>query len=140
MTDVVRPVGVLRTQVEIRTYPRDDEAFQHLVLEQLRRFDRIRHAAAIPARLEVLLQDRYPRARSRYQDPLASTAGMPLAARADALSGTKPAPRTRKRASRCHTAGGTDVTRGSYIGKRTDRRFVRACPRNCSTAVPARPL
>ena len=78
MTDVVRPVGVLRTQVEIRTYPRDDEAFQHLVLEQLRRFDRIRHAAAIPARLEALLQERYPRARSRYQDPLASTAAMPL--------------------------------------------------------------
>ena len=78
MTEVVRPVGVLRTQVEIRTYPRDDEAFQHLVLEQLRRFDRIRHAAAIPARLEALLQEQYPRARSRYQDPLASTAGMPL--------------------------------------------------------------
>jgi hypothetical protein len=78
MTDVVRPVGVLRTQVEIRTYPRDDEAFQHLVLEQLRRFDRIRHAAAIPARLETLLHEQYPRARSRYQDPLASTAGMPL--------------------------------------------------------------
>jgi hypothetical protein len=78
MTEVVRPVGVLRTQVEIRTYPRDDEAFQHLVLEQLRRFDRIRHAAAIPARLEGLLQERYPRARSRYQDPLASTVGMPL--------------------------------------------------------------
>ena len=78
MTELVRPVGVLRTQVEIRTYPRDDEAFQHLVLEQLRRFDRIRHAAAIPARLEALLQERYPRARSRYQDPLASTAGMPL--------------------------------------------------------------
>ena len=78
MTELVRPVGVLRTQVEIRTYPRDDEAFQHLVLEQLRRFDRIRHAAAIPARLETLLQEQYPRARSRYQDPLASTAGMPL--------------------------------------------------------------
>ena len=78
MTEVVRPVGVLRTRVEIRTYPRDDEAFQHLVLEQLRRFDRIRHAAAIPARLEALLQERYPRARSRYQDPLASTAEMPL--------------------------------------------------------------
>ena len=78
MTELVRPVGVLRTQVEIRTYPRDDEAFQHLVLEQLRRFDRIRHAAAIPARLEALLQEQYPRARSRYQDPLASTAGMPL--------------------------------------------------------------
>ena|SRR5215203_1476635 len=78
MTELVRPVGVLRTQVEIRTYPRDDEAFQHTVLEQLRRFDRIRHAAAIPSRLEALLQERYPRARSRYQDPLASTAGMPL--------------------------------------------------------------
>jgi hypothetical protein len=78
MTEVVRPVGVLRTRVEIRTYPRDDEAFQHLVLEQLRRFDRVRHAAAIPARLESLLQDRYPRARSRYQDPLAATAGIPL--------------------------------------------------------------
>ena len=78
MTELVRPVGVLRTQVEIRTYPRDDEAFQHLVLEQLRRFDRIRHAAAIPARLEALLQEQYPRARSRYQDPLASTAGTPL--------------------------------------------------------------
>jgi hypothetical protein len=78
MTEVIRPVGVLRTQVEIRTYPRDDEAFQLLVLEQLRRFDRIRHAAAIPARLEALLQERYPRARSRYQDPLASTAGIPL--------------------------------------------------------------
>jgi hypothetical protein len=78
MTELVRPVGVLRTQVAIRTYPKDDEAFQRLVLEQLRRFDRIRHAAAIPARLEALLQERYPRARSRYQDPLASTAGMPL--------------------------------------------------------------
>ena len=78
MTEVVRPVGVLRTQIEIRTYPRDDEAFQHLVLEQLRRFDRVRHAAAIPARLEIVLREWYPRARSRYQDPLASTAGIPL--------------------------------------------------------------
>ena len=78
MTAVVRPVGVLRTKVEIRTYPRDDEAFQRLVLEQLRRFDRLRHAAAIPARLENLLQERYPRVRSRYQDPLASAQGMPL--------------------------------------------------------------
>jgi hypothetical protein len=78
MTEVVRPVGVLRTRVEIRTYPRDDEAFQRLVLEQLRRFDRVRHATAIPARLEQLLRERYPHARSRYQDPLASTAGMPL--------------------------------------------------------------
>jgi hypothetical protein len=78
MTDVVRPVGVLRTRVEIRTYPRDDEAFRRLVLEQLRRFDRVRHAAAIPARLEVLLQQQYPRARSRYQDPLAASAGIPL--------------------------------------------------------------
>jgi hypothetical protein len=78
MTEVVRPVGVLRTRVEIRTYPRDDEAFQRLVLEQLRRFDRVRHAAAIPARLETLLQERYPRARSRYQDPLAASALMPL--------------------------------------------------------------
>ena len=78
MTEVVRPVGVLRTRVEIRTYPRDDEAFQRLVLEQLRRFDRVRHAAAIPARLETLLQEQYPRARSRYQDPLAATASIPL--------------------------------------------------------------
>jgi hypothetical protein len=78
MTEVVRPLGVLRTRVEIRTYPRDDEAFLRLVLEQLRRFDRVRHAAAIPSRLEVLLQDEYPRARSRYQDPLASSTGMPL--------------------------------------------------------------
>jgi hypothetical protein len=78
MTEVVRPVGVLRTRVEVRTYPREDEAFQHLVLDQLRRFDRVRHAAAIPARLEVLLQAQYPRARSRYQDPLASSSGMPL--------------------------------------------------------------
>lgn len=78
MTEVVRPLGVLRTRVEIRCYPRDDEAFLRLVLEQLRRFDRVRHAAAIPARLEVLLQAEYPRARSRYQDPLASSNGMPL--------------------------------------------------------------
>jgi len=78
MTEVFRPVGVLRTRVEIRTYPRDDEAFQRLVLEQLRRFDRVRHAAAIPARLETLLRERYPRARSRYQDPLAASAGIPL--------------------------------------------------------------
>ena len=78
MTDVVRPLGVLRTRVEIRTYPRDDEVFLRLVLEQLRRFDRVRHAAAIPSRLEVLLQTEYPRARSRYQDPLASSSGMPL--------------------------------------------------------------
>jgi hypothetical protein len=78
MTEVVRPLGVLRTRVEIRTYPREDEAFLRLVLEQLRRFDRVRHAAAIPGRLEVLLQGEYPRARSRYQDPLASSTGMPL--------------------------------------------------------------
>ena len=78
MTEVFRPVGVLRTRVEIRTYPRDDEAFQRLVLEQLRRFDRVRHAAAIPARLETLLRELYPRARSRYQDPLAATAAIPL--------------------------------------------------------------
>ena len=78
MADVIRPVGVQRTKVEVRTYPRDDEAFQRLVLEQLRRFDRVRHAASIPERLETLLQERYPHARSRYQDPLASTAGMPL--------------------------------------------------------------
>ena len=78
MTEVVRPVGVQRTRVEVRTYPRDDEAFQRLVLEQLRRFDRVRHAAAIPARLESLLQERYPRARSRYQDPLAATVATPL--------------------------------------------------------------
>ena len=78
MTEVFRPVGVLRTRVEIRTYPRDDEAFQRLVLEQLRRFDRVRHAAAIPARLETLLHEWYPRARSRYQDPLAASAGIPL--------------------------------------------------------------
>ena len=78
MTEVVRPVGVMRTRVEIRTYPRDDEAFQRLVLEQLRRFDRVRHVAAIPTRLEELLQERYPRARSRYQDPLAASAATPL--------------------------------------------------------------
>jgi hypothetical protein len=78
MTQVVRPLGVLRTRVEIRTYPREDEGFQRLVLEQLRRFDRVRHAAAIPSRLEVLLQSEYPRARSRYQDPLASSSGTPL--------------------------------------------------------------
>ncbi len=78
MAEVIRPVGVLRTRVEIRTYPRDDEAFQRLVLEQLRRFDRVRHATAIPARLELLLREWHPRARSRYQDPLASTAGTPL--------------------------------------------------------------
>jgi hypothetical protein len=78
MTELVRPLGVLRTRVEIRTYPRDDEAFVALVLEQLRRFDRVRHAAAIPGRLEILLQAYYPRAKSRYQDPLASSTGMPL--------------------------------------------------------------
>ena len=78
VTEVVRPLGVLRTRVEIRTYPREDEAFLRLVLEQLRRFDRVRHAAAIPGRLEILLQAEYPRARSRYQDPLASSSGMPL--------------------------------------------------------------
>jgi hypothetical protein len=78
MTQVVRPLGVLRTRVEIRTYPREDEGFQRMVLEQLRRFDRVRHAAAIPSRLEVLLQSEYPRARSRYQDPLASSSGTPL--------------------------------------------------------------
>ena len=78
MTELVRPLGVLRTRVEIRTYPRDDEAFQQLVVEQLRRFDRVRHAAAIPGRLEVLLQAEYPRARCRFQDPLASSSGMPL--------------------------------------------------------------
>jgi len=78
MTEVVRPVGVLRTRVEIRTYPREDEAFERLVLDQLRRFDRVRHAAAIPGRLDVLLQAAYPRARSRYQDPLASSTGTPL--------------------------------------------------------------
>lgn len=78
MTEVVRPVGVLRTRVEIRTYPKDDEAFQRLVLEHLRRFDRVRHAAAIPARLESLLRERYPHARSRYQDPLAATVDTPL--------------------------------------------------------------
>lgn len=78
MTEVVRPLGVLRTRVEIRTYPREDDGFQRLVLEQLRRFDRVRHAAAIPSRLEALLQVEYPRAKSRYQDPLASSSGMPL--------------------------------------------------------------
>lgn len=78
MTEVVRPLGVLRTRVEVRTYPREDDGFQRLVLEQLRRFDRVRHAAAIPSRLEVLLQAEYPRAKSRYQDPLASSSGMPL--------------------------------------------------------------
>ena len=78
MTEPVRPVGALRTQVEIPRPQGTTRRSRHLVLEQLRRFDRIRHAAAIPARLEALLQERYPRARSRYQDPLASTAGMPL--------------------------------------------------------------
>lgn len=78
MTEVVRPLGVLRTRVEIRTYPRDDETFLRLVLDKLRRFDRVRHAAAIPSRLEALLQDEYPRVRSRYQDPLASSTGTPL--------------------------------------------------------------
>lgn len=78
MTEVVRPLGVLRTRVEIRTYPRDDEVFLALVLEQLRRFDRVRHAAAIPGRLEILLRAEYPRAKSRYQDPLASSTGTPL--------------------------------------------------------------
>ncbi len=78
MTEVVRPVGVMRARVQIRTYPRDDEAFERHVLEQLRRFDRVRHAGAIPARLELLLRERYPRARSRYQDPLAASDELPL--------------------------------------------------------------
>lgn len=76
--EVVRPVGVLRVKVEIRTYPKDDESFRSLVVASLRRFDRVRHLAAIPARLDGLLETEFPYARSRYQDPLASSSGMPV--------------------------------------------------------------
>ena len=76
--DQLHPVGAVRVRMEIRTYPRDDEAFRAAVLGQLRRFDRVRDLAAIPARLERLLAEPFPHARSRYQDSLASTSGTPV--------------------------------------------------------------
>ena len=78
MTDILQPLGADRTRVVVRTYPRDDDAFRQLVLARLRRFDRVRRVASIPARLEQLLATDAPRARSRYQDPLASEGGNPV--------------------------------------------------------------
>jgi hypothetical protein len=77
VTDIMRPLGADRVRVAIRTYPRDDDAFRQLVLARLGRFDRVRRLASIPERLEQLLTPDAPRARSRYQDPLASE-GVPV--------------------------------------------------------------
>ncbi|HEX5826844.1 MAG TPA: hypothetical protein VFY23_04935 [Candidatus Limnocylindrales bacterium] len=77
MTDILRPLGADRIGVVVRTYPRDDDAFRQLVLARLGRFDRVRRVASIPGRLEQLLAPDAPRARSRYQDPLASE-GVPV--------------------------------------------------------------
>jgi hypothetical protein len=78
MLEQLYPVGALRTRMEIRTYPRDDETFRAAVLLAIRRFDRIRDMSAIPGRLERHIAEEFPYARARYQDALASTSGTPV--------------------------------------------------------------
>jgi len=78
MSEQLYPVGALRTRMEIRTYPRDDETFRATVLVAIRRFDRIRDMSAIPGRLERHIAAEFPFARARYQDALASTTGTPV--------------------------------------------------------------
>jgi hypothetical protein len=64
-------IGVLGLPVEVRTFPPEDQAFQSLVAEHLRRFDRTRTVDAIPGRLSELLRPAYPAARCVLQSPLA---------------------------------------------------------------------
>src|SRR3954471_8447727 len=78
MSEQLYPVGALRTRMEIRTYPRDDETFRAAILLAIRRFDRIRDMSAIPGRLERHVAEEFPYARARYQDALASTSGTPV--------------------------------------------------------------
>lgn len=112
MLDLIRPVGAIRTPMEIRTYPRDDENFRAAVLERLRRFDRVRDLPAIPGRLERLLAESFPYARARYQDALASTSGTPVlyAFRDGALvAGME------SRASDMTGTGGTTAAAGGHL-------------------------
>ena len=64
-------IGVAGLDVEVRTFPPEDDAFRSLVADRLRRFHRTRVVDAIPGRLTELLRPAYPAARCVLQSPLA---------------------------------------------------------------------
>ena len=64
--------GVEQIPVEIRAYPRDDDAFRAALLQTLRGLDRVRDIRRICSRLESGLALEYPFAKVRLQHPLAT--------------------------------------------------------------------
>jgi hypothetical protein len=72
---VLAAAGVEQIPVEIRAYPREDEAFRDAILRDLARLDRVRDIRRICSRLESALALEYPAAKIRLQHPLAADGG-----------------------------------------------------------------